>query len=542
MAIAGHREAAAAALGMLDDGGNACDAIVAAATVTAVVDPVDVAFGGSGFLLLEGEAVGGAWSAEFPSRAPAAATPAMFPVLSGGGPDRRPIGVTRVEGDLNRSGALACGVPGLPAGLIEAHARWGRLPLGRVLEPAVGLAHGGFPARVDVVLASLENLPELRADPGAGAVFLRDGLPLRLDAAHPVTGQDADRVLQPQLGRTLELLGRSGLDGWRRELAPRLAADIRERGGIVTEDDIAGYEPGIGRPLEHRVGDARLLTTNAPSGGWTVLQLLAVIHALGPGSGSPAVGVHRFVEASRHAFADRYAFFGDPPAVKLETLLSDARLGQVAGGISDRVAGLRFDDSELDPWIRFAGHQGGTAHLLAADAEGTLACCTVTAGDAFGSKLLSESTGVLLDNSMLWFDARPGFPNSIAPGKRPLTNMAPVIAGGPAGVRWAVGAPGGRRIPSAVAQVLLRLFDGSPPQEALDHPRVDASGRHVLVDADMDDAVVEYLEEAGHPVLLVDLEHWSSSYELARPSALSSGPDGRLSGGFDARSEGYVAA
>jgi gamma-glutamyltranspeptidase/glutathione hydrolase len=258
--------------------------------------------------------------------------------------------------------------------------------------------------------------------------------------------------------------------------------------------------------------------------------------------------LHVLAEALQLAFTNRYRRAGDARDIAAaDQLLSDAGAAQLAAMIRpDRKTLLtqRIPDS---PWRRLAapdasavGH--GTTHFCAADADGRVVSCTLTAGNTFGSKMVAKGTGVLFDSGMAWFDPRPGAANSIAPGKRPLVNMAPLLLLRDGGTRIALGAAGGRRIISAVTQVVTAIVDhGLTIQEAISAPRLDASDRMIRLSERFPEGTAAGLRARGHDVLVVKEEHLPFSYEFARPAGSGVDEAGRRSGGIHPFAQGFVA-
>jgi gamma-glutamyltranspeptidase/glutathione hydrolase len=563
--VSAQREAAAAGAAMLARGGTAVDAAVATAFVEAVVEPMDATVGGCGYLLVHDPASRREVSIEFPPVAPRAARATMFELDSA--PTDRMIGVRAVVGQRNSQGPLAATVPGLVAGLCAALERFGRLPLDEVLAPAIAAAEEGFVADAYLALETLSECAGLRRH-GLGELVLDDGAPMPVDfVVKPEPGAER-RIRQPALARTLELVAREGPDGfYRGSVARTICEELRRAGGILSVEDFASCDVRIGAPLAFEYRGARLLTPQAPCGGWTVLEALGILEhfdvaALAPGS---ADAVHLVAEALRHAFADRFRYLADPDcvAVPLEGLLSDEYLASVAEQLRIDAATAQVQGDE-EPWQHYAdralhdpwpwdpgapsaisgspesGGGFGTTHLSAADASGMVVSCTHTAASPFGS-MFRSSTGVILNSGMVWFDPQAGAANSIAPGKRAMTNMAPLLICAPGSVAG-IGAPGGRRVTSAIAQVASNLVDRRTGiQEAIGAPRVDASGNALLVSSRLPTGLGAELERRGHRVRLVGEEHEPFSYEFARPTGVMAA-GGSLSGGADPFTQNFAVA
>lgn len=305
----------------------------------------------------------------------------------------------------------------------------------------------------------------------------------------------------------------------------------------------------------------------APNGGWTVLQALAILERfdLDTLGSSSAEATQLVAEALRLAFADRYHHLGDPDfaRVPIDGLLSDGYADELAALARTQRSATMLRESDAQPWQAFAfeplnhpwrhdpagpaavgsydvGH--GTTHLCAIDAEGRSVSCTITAGNSFGSKVVARGTGVLFDSAMAWFNPLPGAVNSIAPGKRPLVNMAPLVASRTRGGALAVGASGGRRIISAVTQILVNAIDhGMSVDEAIDAPRLDASERVLRVSDRLSPAVDEHLAALGYETERISEEHQPYLFELSHPGMAAIDASGARSGAINAPSSGFVA-
>ncbi|GAB3474408.1 gamma-glutamyltransferase [Nocardiopsis coralliicola] len=508
-----HESCVTAGLEALEAGGNAMDAAVAAALVAGVVEPAETTLAGSGFALYH-EAGGAAWSVDFGPKAPLAASSTMFEI-DPHAPSSAMLGLAPVVGNANLDGARASGVPRTLLGLLGAHGRFGRLPRRQVGGRAVAAAHDGFGADTWFITSALSDLDRLRADPEARRVFLdQDGLPLggRTAAAQGLSFQERPRVRQPALGATLEEACASD-DAALTEgaIARRLVQTSAERGGLLSLADLRSAAPAIGPARQLRYRGADIAVPAAPGGGITTLQILAIWQALYPEASPAHAGpeaTRRIVLAVRHAFADRYHWLGDPGVVPVpeEGLLSPSYIRRLADEVRQGHDVPGWEDgppwatyaarAAHDPWP-YAGDHGsapqwrpdtatppssGTTHISVADAEGNIAAITHTAANHFGSGVLCPRTGLLFDSAMAWFNAAPGAANSISPGGRALANMAPALVTRDGSAVAALGASGGRRIISAVAQAVIALIDGGCSAEAaVGLPRIDASGPAVLV-------------------------------------------------------------
>jgi gamma-glutamyltranspeptidase / glutathione hydrolase len=573
---AARRESVDAALEMLEAGGNAVDAAVACAFVAGVVEPMETCLAGSGFLLAWDPVERRATAFDFPPRAPLAARPDMFEVVPSEGAARL-LGVSAVRDDANTEGILAPGVPGTVAGLLAAHERLGKLARRRVLEPALRAAADGFPIDGYYALQALDHLEALRAQPEAAAIYLdARGLPPLPAFLGDATLGVAPLLRQPDLARTLEIVAEHGAAGlYAGETALAIERHFAAHGGLITREDLAAYRPLVGEPVRAGYRGLEVLAPASPCGAWTALQILRVLERfdLAAAVADPDA-LHAVVAASRHAFADRYHWLGDPDhvPVPLGGLLGDAYAGEIAAAIRAGDPGPAFPAEDGLPWevLAFraigdpwaheadpgrrpeyrpsrpapsAADRHGTTHLAVVDGDGMMVTCTHTAGNAFGSKVVAAGTGVLFDAAMVWFNAVPGAANSIAPRKRPVVNMAPLLVVDGDRARLTVGAPGGRRIIDAVVQVVVNaLARGLPIQEAIGAPRVDASGTAVLASERLGEEALAALRARGHDVVVVREEYAPFGYEFARPVGVEIAGDGRRRAGVDPLTQGHAAA
>lgn len=545
--VAPHESSITAGLAMLDRGGNAVDAAVAAALVAGVIEPTETTLAGSGFLLFH-DMDRRSWSVDFGPQAPLAASPTMFD-LDAAATSSAVLGLAPVIDNANVDGPRACGVPRTLLGLLTAQERFGRLPRKDVFAPAIEAAYEGFPADMWFLISALNDRDRLRADPQAAATFLTDrGLPVGSDSLSyygPTFGPRA-RVRQPLLGATLEEVARSGpevlIHG---RIAQQLAASSADLGGLLGPDDFRVAAPFIGPALTLQYRDVEVAVPTGPGGGLTELQILAIWQALHPTpttSHGSARELREMALTIRHAFADRYHWLGDPAVAPVpeQALLHEGYARQLATLVAAGNDVPRWGDGA--PWITYSGHSAhdpwafdadrrsgpawepmtastptsGTTHISAADSSGQLVSITHTAANHFGNGQVCPRTGLLFDSAMAWFNAAPGAANSITPGGRALANMGPALvtrAGAPV---TALGASGGRRIISAVAQIIINLVDGAHDfADALTLPRIDASGPQVLVPQTREDEA-GLLEDLG--VTFVPASPEPYAMDFARPN------------------------
>jgi gamma-glutamyltranspeptidase / glutathione hydrolase len=478
-----HRLATEAGAQVLRDGGSVVDAAIATAAAVCVVHASSCGIGGGGFALVR-TADGRTAALDYRETAPAGATPDRF--LRDGKPDP----------GLTRSGGLAVAVPGEVAGWVALHARYGRLALRDVLAPAVRLARQGF------LLADTPHLRQqiernaslLRADPGLRAVFLdADGNP----------PGPADRVVQTDLAATLERIGRRGLDGFV-ATAASIASVVRNRGGVLTAEDLKAYRPRWRDPLEGAYRGRRVVTFPPPGSGGVVLEILGILAADDLARLELGAAAHLVASAMAQAFVDRAAWYGDTE-VPVRRLLDPGRLQALRAKISpDRV---------VTPTAELVA-DAGTAHLSVVDADGNAVAMTTTINTAFGAGILVPGTGIILNNEMDDF-ALPGVPNAygltgnqanaIAPGKRPQSSMSPTIVLDGDKPVLVVGGSGGPLIISGVVQTVLGVVAyGRDVDAAVAAPRVHdqaSNPRKLAVEPGLPQDVRSTLRKIGHEVV-----------------------------------------
>jgi gamma-glutamyltranspeptidase / glutathione hydrolase len=544
MVTAMHPLAAAAGLEMLRAGGNAVDAAVATAFAIGVVEPAMSGLGGVAAMVIHVQSSGRNVVIDGSSVAPAAARADMFELA----PEGSLGGMYNWRGtlgDASNTGYRAPVVPGQPACLLYAHERYGsgRITRDQVMAPAIRLAEEGYP--VDPYQAQTIAFAQrrLRTFPETMRTFFLDGLP----PVPATSNREADRLTQPDLARSLRALAAEGpaalYDG---DVGERLVADVQANGGLLTRDDLASYAVRELEPLQTSYRGYSLVGLSATSGSMTAFEALNVLEQFdlrGMGAGS-VDAIHVIAEALRRAFADRFTYLTDlqHKAVPIDGLLSMDYARALAETITlDRADPARGPG---DPWryepapagrvtagASRTGGDGCTTHLNVVDAERNMVACTSTLGELFGSGIVASGTGMVLNNGMTWFDPEPGHVNSIAPRKRILWAPTPTLVLRDGKPLIALGAPGGRRIISAVVQSLINMLDfGMGVQQAVSAPRIHCEGPLTEVDSRAEPAIVDELARRGH-TLKVHEEH-ASSFRFARPGGIRVDPhSGQLSAG-----------
>jgi gamma-glutamyltranspeptidase/glutathione hydrolase len=483
------RAAAEAGVAVLEAGGNAIDAAVATAFALTSQEPWNSGIGGIGFCVVHRAGEKSAQVVDFGPVAPRNLSPANFKLT--GRMSSEGFKWPEVEGDTNIHGPLSVAVPSSVAGYHKLHSTWGRLPIADVLAPAVALAKRGLPQDWVSTLKVASVAACMRLYPETARVYLRDGLP----PTPPAEGEPGFYV-QGNLPKTLERLQHAGLrDYYEGDIASAFVRDQKAVGGIIDAEDLKACQARIVPAME------------VPwRGTGRVLQLA---------TGLTAAPTLKDVLAGMNA-----APYGKrPDAAWYRTLAAELR-----AAYHTRLTSLGAEEAP-EP----KGAETCTTHLTVCDSEGTMVSMTTTLMSSFGSRVVLPETGILLNNGVMWFDPRPGQPNSIAPGKRPLTNMCPLILKENDKPIIAVGASGGRRIMASVFQLMTFVADfGMEPEEAAHHPRIDVSGPDmVTADRRLGDETIAALK-ADAPTEVVTAGVYPINF--ACPNLILQRPDGSRTG------------
>lgn len=522
MVAADNTQAAHVGALMLEQGGDAVDAAVATAFALGVVHPFASGIGGGGFAVVH-RADGTQIALDFREVAPKASTARMFLDSKGA-----------VVPDLSRLGPFAAGVPGEVAGLYELHRRYGKLPWATVIAPAIKLAREGFVITEIMHYKMKAALYDLRTSV-IGPFLMQSGEKPRSAGM---------KMRLPPLARTLERIAQHGAkDFYTGILAQDMVESIRMGGGLITLEDLANYKVKERAVLKAEVLGYDILTMPPPSsGGLVLIQVLKVLsgvnlRSLGHNS---APYVHYLVESFKHAFADRAKAMGDPDFVALDhnRFISNPAIERIR---------KQFDPTKTHASNQYgekvhSGSDGGTSHLSTLDQFGNAVALTTTINTGFGSRFVAGKTGVILNNQMDDFVARPGVPNrfgligekanAIEPNKRPLSSMSPTIllkSGQPVMV---VGASGGPMIISATLQVMLNIIVfGMKPEAAVTAQRMHHQWmpNHIWLEPGMSKQLGKALQALGHQ--LQERPRFSAAQVITRNNGVVSGAADPSKGG-----------
>ena len=488
MVSTNHPLGSAAGLEMLAMGGNAMDAAVASAFALSVVEPMMIGIFGAGFINFYNASDNEFVNIDNYSVAPHAATPDMYETVSDTWPD-----YMETADRANLVGYRAVGVPGALKGWCYAEEQYGRLGLDTAIQPAIRYARRGFPSSqylVDIIRQSREDLAMF---PASADVFLPDGSP-------PSVG---DLIVREGYGNTLESVARHGSEVlYTGNIGEKVVDDMAANGGIITSDDLRDYRIQLREPVRGTYRGYEIVSM-APtsSGGTAIVEMLNILEGFdvtGAGFGT-AEGVHLLAESMKIAFADRFEYLGDPGFVEVPVAALTAK--EYAGSRRCEIdTGSARSYSYGDP-SAYVGESEDTTHLTVADGDGNVVSTTQTIHAAFGSKVTTPGTGMLLNNTMNIFDPHPGNANSIAPGKRMVSSMAPTIVMKDGKPFMALGTPGATRIFPSVLQAIVNVIDhGMTLQEAVEAPRVWTQGQSLEAESGILPRERKRLQAMGHDV------------------------------------------
>jgi gamma-glutamyltranspeptidase / glutathione hydrolase len=516
MVVSECRDAAEAGVEILRKGGNAVDAACATALVVGVENASSSGLGGGGFMIIYIARTHRFYALDFREVAPLKATATMY--MRDGKPDE----------ELARNGGLAVAVPGELAGIDAALHRFGTMKFQLVAAPAIRLATGGFTLGPAIGGEIPHMVDRLKTDPGLAATYLKpDGSPYK-------TG---DTIRRPHLAATLKALGNDPVASfYHGDVAKQIAAFVQAHGGILSTEDLAKYRPVWREPLHRAFEGYQVYVMPPPSSGGVLLEMLGMLeggHLAGLGADSPPY-LARLIEVMRQGFIDRQQY-ADPAFVKvpITTLLSVAHINE---------ARKRALHHQLPAATPSPAHDHGTSDLLVVDKDGDVVALTTTINTPFGAKLMVPGLGIILNDEMDDFAVAPGVPNvyhlqgaavnEIAPGKRPLSSMTPIIVMRKGAPLMTAGGSGGPTILTGVLQVTLNiLVSHLSPAAAVGLARVheQAAPDMVLVERRMPDTTRAALEQMGYPLRVV----WG----LGAIGAITIAP-GDLRGEFDHRKGG----
>ncbi len=520
MVVAAHPLAAKAGLEMLKNGGNAIDAAVTTAFALNASEPFASGIGGGGFMLIYLASEKRVTVINFREKAPYLISPEIF----------------NDEGKIKTSG-LAVAVPGALAGWFYALQKYGTKNLADVMQEAIEIAEKGFTVSKTFSLINKEEYEKIIMNGGEGSIYLNEGIPY----------EPGDLFQNQDLAKTFRIIASKGIEEfYKGETAQKIVKAVEDKGGVMALKDLELYQPVEQTPLKGTYKDYTLFTLPPPgSGGLHIIQLLNIIEnwpAKKWGPNSPPY-IHHFCEALRFVFADRSRYLGDPDFIKMpvEELISKKYATQIVSQIRpDRLQNSypfgRFDEREND--------KENTTHLCAVDKEGNIVSLTQTINHLFGSGIIPEGTGFLLNDEMDDFSRDPDSPNCPNPQKRPLSFMGPLIMFKKENPFLILGSPGGTRIFSSITQIIVNVVDfGLSLDEAIEAPRFftyssQGKPRSISLESRFPKEIIETLKKIGHETII---RKAFDKYFGGAQGILILQDKKVILGGADSRRDGYGA-
>ena len=521
MVASAKPEASEVGVKILKQGGNAIDAAVAVAFALGSVEPNASGLGGGGFMLIRFAKTGEVAFIDYREVAPQKATPTMYKLNKKG----------KVIANAHKVGGLAVAVPGNVAGLLTALKKYGTMSRQQVMKPAIDYARNGL--KVSSVLQSMieKNFDKMAKYPASAKIYFKNGLPL----------EAGDTLVNEDLAKTLELIAQKGADGfYKGVVAERLVSSVQKAGGIITMADLAGYKVKLRTPVRGTYRGYEIISSPpASSGGTHVVELLNIMEnfnlkKLPYGS---ADYWHAWSEAMKLMYADRGAYLGDADFVKVP----------IKGLTSKKYAKTRFAKISMDKSIKKADpgepwpfdESGNTSHISIVDGQGNMVALTQTINYFFGSGVVVDGCGFMLNDEMADFTAKPGTKNSVEPGKRPLSSMSPTLLLKDGKPYATLGSPGGKRIITTVAQIISNLIDqGMDVQQAINAPKTNNyRGGPFKIESRVSAEAQAGLKKKGHTLKLYkpfDLYFGGAQAVVRDPKT------GELHGGADPRRDGVA--
>ena len=482
--VAQNVKAAEVGAAILRQGGNAIDAAVATGMAIGAVEPWMSGIGGVGFMTIWSARERRAWTIDYGPVSAKKLDPAVYRIV-GPGP-ANPFAWPDIEEQRNEVGYHSIAVPGMVAGLAKALERFGSLAWKDVLQPGVELARRGMQLDWYMQVMLAQGAVHLSKFPASKANYLCD------DGRVPSIDWQANTryIKLGNLGETMRRLAEGGpREFYEGSLARDIAADLQAGGSKIDYDDLAGYEAKIVDPLQFEHNGVTVSVAGGLTAGPTLKRAIELAGAATRGKGAPDAGFFAAIAEGMHkAYDERLKTLGDKPT---DTC---------------------------------------TTHFCAADSQGNMVALTQTLMSLFGSNVMLPKTGITMNNGMLWFDPEPGKPNSIAPGKKPLCNICPVVVSKDGTPWFCIGASGGRRIVPAVSQLALMLIDrGMDVEAAFHHPRIDVSGvGPIRVNRDL---APEVKKAIAAKLPMVEVDNPVSPLGFANPSCIVRDPNtGELTG------------
>jgi len=527
MVVAQEQRAARIGIEILDRGGNAVDAAVAVGFAMAVTYPRAGNLGGGGFMVIHLAKGDNDTAIDYRETAPAAATSTMFLDAQGNADPKK-----------SRDSGLAVGVPGTVAGLAMAARKYGsgKFMLADLIAPAIQLAQEGFPIEDDLADSLKPARERLGRWPSTKDIFFNGDQPM----------EEGDRLIQADLADTLRAIAKDGPGAfYKGDIADRIATAVRGAGGVMTADDLAGYR-AVERPVVRGTYRGYDIVSMPPpsSGGVHLIEMLNILEGYDLGKLPREEALHYEIEAMKRAYADRAVYMGDPDSVKMPIAGLIAK--PYAASLRASIGAQATPAADIHAGKPPAVEGRNTTHFSVIDKDGNAVSNTYTLNFSYGLGLVADGTGVMLNNELDDFTAKPGAANAYGlvgfaanlpgPGKRPLSSMTPTIVLKDGKPFLITGSPGGSRIITAVLQVIVNVIDFHMPiDKAVEAPRLHNQWQpdQTYVEPGFAPDVLAALSARGHRLVPTAPHTSANSIEVT--------PQGYV-GAADSRTRGAMAA
>jgi len=516
MVASAHPLASQAGLETLEAGGNAIDAMVATVLALAVVEPNASGLGGGGFMTIK-TTDSPAFTIDFRETAPAKASPELY------------YKSDKSFEELTHSGAHSVGVPGTVAGLFMALEEYGSMSFSEVAKPAIKLANDGFEVSPKFESMIIQAYDLIEMNPSTAAIYLDEGLPKSAGA----------KIKNPDFAITLEQLSVNGAKCfYKGKIAKAVSSSIKEAGGILTADDMSNYKAIVKKPVTGSYRGYQIVSTAPPSGGGThLVELLNILDGfnLKEVGHNSAEFIHLFAEAQKMIMADKAMNMADPDfyEVPVKRLTDKNYAKELRNHITPENA--KFDYQAPD-WL--SRQSNSTTHLSVVDKQGNMVALTHSINLWFGSGMTAEGTGIILNNHLADFASVAGAANSIEPGKRPVSSIAPTILLKDGKPFLTIGTPGGSRIIGALAQIIINIVDFEMGiDEAIEAPRIHSYKKILHLEGRISEAVQNELTTRGHK-LKIHSDY--DNYFGGAQGIIVNSKTGKLYGGADSRRDGVA--